>query len=73
MGRAIGPGGISKQHGSRGPRKLIATEPLRAMVIGAFVRGLSMRDVESLCEKAGLGKVAKSTAQRICTELRERF
>ena len=26
-------------------RKLIATEPLRAMVIGAFVRGLSMRDV----------------------------
>jgi putative transposase len=54
-------------------RKLIATEPLRAMVIGAFVRGLSMRDVESLCEKAGLGKVAKSTAQRICTELRERF
>ena len=32
-----------------------------------------MRDVESLCEKAGLGKVAKSTAQRICTELRERF
>src|SRR6266566_4926836 len=33
-------------------RKLIATEPLGAMVIGAFVRGLSMRDVESLCEKA---------------------
>jgi putative transposase len=54
-------------------RKLVATEPLRAMVIGAFVRGLSMRDVESLCEKAGLGKVAKSTAQRICTELRDRF
>jgi hypothetical protein len=24
------------------------------MVIGAFVRGLSMRDVESLCEQAGL-------------------
>jgi putative transposase len=53
--------------------KLLRTEPLRAMVIGAFVRGLSMRDVESLCEKAGLGKVAKSTAQRICTELGERF
>ena len=32
-----------------------------------------MRDVESLCEKAGLGKLSKSTAQRICTELRERF
>ena len=53
--------------------KLLRTEPLRAMVIGAFVRGLSMRDVESLCEKAGLGKLSKSTAARICTELRDRF
>ena len=42
--------------------KLLRTEPLRAMVIGAFVRGLSMRDVESLCEQAGLGKLSKSTA-----------
>ena len=54
-------------------RKLLRTEPLRAMVIGAFVRGLSMRDIESLCEKAGLGKLSKSTASRICEELRERF
>ena len=53
--------------------KLLRTEPLRAMVIGAFVRGLSMRDVESLCERAGLGKLSKSTASRICGELRERF
>jgi putative transposase len=53
--------------------KVLRSEPLRAMVIGAFVRGLSMRDIESLCEKAGLGKLSKSTAQRICTELRERF
>jgi Transposase, Mutator family len=53
--------------------KLLRTEPLRAMVIGAFVRGLSMRDIESLCEKAGLGKLSKATASRICTELRERF
>jgi transposase-like protein len=53
--------------------KLLRTEPLRAMVIGAFVRGLSMRDVESLCEEAGLGKLSKSTAARICSELRERF
>src|SRR5436189_1621363 len=53
--------------------KLLRTEPLRAMVIGAFVRGLSMRDVESLCEQAGLGKLSKSTASRICSELRERF
>src|SRR3954454_20973755 len=53
--------------------KLLRTEPLRAMVIGAFVRGLSMRDVESLCEQAGLGKLSKSTAARIGTELRDRF
>jgi putative transposase len=53
--------------------KVLRTEPLRAMVIGAFVRGLSMRDIESLCKKAGLGKLSRTTAQRICTELRERF
>jgi transposase-like protein len=54
------------------PRGL-RTEPLKAMVIGAFVRGLWMRDVESLCEQAGLGKLFTSTASRICSELRERF
>jgi putative transposase len=32
-----------------------------------------MRDVESLCEQAGLGKLSKSTASRICEELKERF
>jgi putative transposase len=53
--------------------KLLRTEPLKAMVIGAFVRGLSMRDVESLCEQAGLGKLSKSAAARICSELQERF
>jgi transposase-like protein len=53
--------------------KLLRTEPLRAMVIGAFVRGLSMRDIEALCEEAGLGSVSKATASRICEELRERF
>jgi putative transposase len=53
--------------------KVLRTDPLRALVIGAFVRGLSMRDVESLCEKAGLGKLSKSTAARICQQLRERF
>jgi transposase-like protein len=53
--------------------KLLRTEPLKALVIGAFVRGLSMRDVESLCEKAGLGKLPKSTVATICRELRERF
>jgi len=53
--------------------KLLRTEPLKALVIGAFVRGLSMRDVESLCEEAGLGSVSKASASRICTELRDRF
>jgi transposase-like protein len=53
--------------------KLLRTDPLKALVIGAFVRGLSMRDVEDLCEQAGLGKLSKSTASRICEELKERF
>src|SRR5207302_2237757 len=53
--------------------KLLRTEPLRAMVIGALVRGLSMGDVESLWGKAGLGNLSKSTASRICSELKERF
>ena len=53
--------------------KLLRTQPLRAMVIGAFVRGLSMRDIEALCEQAGLGRLSKSTASRICEELSERY
>src|SRR5438552_1910500 len=32
-----------------------------------------MRDVESLCEEAGLGKTSKSTVATICAELHERF
>ena len=39
--------------------KLLRTEPLKALVIGAFVRGLSMRDVESLREQAGFGKAVE--------------
>ncbi len=54
-------------------KRLLRTDPLRAMVVGAFVRGLSMRDVESLCEEAGLGRTSKSTVARICAELHERF
>jgi transposase-like protein len=53
--------------------KLLRTEPLKALVIGAFVRGLSMRDVESLCAQAGLGKLSKSAASRICEQLKDRF
>jgi transposase-like protein len=53
--------------------KLLRTEPLKALVIGAFVRGLSMRDVESLCEQAGPGKLSKTTASRMCEELKARF
>jgi transposase-like protein len=54
-------------------KRLLRTEPLRAMIVGAFVRGLSVRDVESLCVEAGLGSTSKSTVARICTELHERF
>jgi putative transposase len=57
----------------RESKRLLKTEPLKAMVVGAFVRGLSLRDVESLCAEAGLGQVSASTASRICQELRERY
>jgi Transposase, Mutator family len=42
-------------------------------VIGGLVRGLSMRDVESLCDEAGLGRTSKSTVAMVCAELHERF
>lgn len=54
----------------RGSGRLLATEPLKALVIGACVRGLLMRYVESLCEEAGLGQVSKSTASRKYKRLR---
>ena len=54
-------------------KRLLRTDPLKALVIGGFVRGLSMRDVESLCEEAGLAKISKSTVSRVCAELHERF
>jgi transposase-like protein len=46
---------------------------LKALIVGGFVRGLSTRDVESLCEEAGLGKTSKSTVSTVCAELSERF
>ena len=54
-------------------KRLITTEPLKTMIVTAFVRGLSMRDIESLCEEAGLGRTSKSTVARVCLELHERF
>jgi transposase-like protein len=54
-------------------RKVIRTRPLEALIIGAYVRGLSDRDVESLIKEAGLGKVSKSTVSEICKELRARY
>jgi transposase-like protein len=54
-------------------KRLLRTDPLKTLVIGGFVRGLSMRDIESLCEEAGLGSISRSTVARICDELHERF
>ncbi len=53
-------------------RVAIRTRPLEALIIGAYVRGLSDRDVESLIAEAGLGTISKSTVSRICQELRDR-
>jgi transposase-like protein len=54
-------------------KRLVRTEPLKALIVGGFVRGMSTRDVESLCEEAGLGNISKSTVSRVCAELHERF
>lgn len=54
-------------------KRLFRTDPLKTLVIGGFVRGLSMRDTESLCEEVGLGQISRSTVARICAELHERF
>lgn len=54
-------------------RTVVRTRPLEALVIGAYVRGLSDRDIESLCREAGLGTLSRSTASRIAAELRDRY
>ena len=54
-------------------RTVIRTRPLEALIIGGYVRGLSDRDIESLLREAGLGQVSRSTASRICRELRARY
>jgi putative transposase len=54
-------------------RTIVRTRPLEALLIGGWVRGLSDRDIESLVQEAGLGSVSKSTASRLCRELRDRY
>jgi putative transposase len=54
-------------------RTALRTRPLEALIIGAWVRGLSDRDIESLVEEAGLGQVSKSAVSEITKELRARY
>jgi transposase-like protein len=54
-------------------RGAVRTRPLEALVIGAYVRGLSDRDIESLAREAGLGQLSRTTVSTICRELRDRY
>ncbi len=54
-------------------RAIVRTRPLEALVIGAYVRGLSDRDIESLAREAGLGHISRTTVSRICRDLRDRY
>jgi putative transposase len=54
-------------------RTVVRTRPLEALVIGAYVRGLSERHIESLAREAGLGTISKTTGSTICRELRDRY
>jgi transposase-like protein len=54
-------------------RAIIRTRPLEALVIGAYVRGLSDRDIESLAREAGLGSISRTAVSGICRELRDRY
>jgi transposase-like protein len=54
-------------------KAVVRTRPLEALVIGAYVRGLSDRDIESLAAEAGLGTISRSTVSRVCRELRDRY
>ncbi len=54
-------------------RAIVRTRPLEALVIGAYVRGLSDRDIESLAREAGLGNLSRSSISRLCHELRDRY
>ena len=54
-------------------KAIIRTRPLEALVIGAYVRGLSDRDIESLAREAGLGSISRTAVSGICRELRDRY
>ena len=54
-------------------KAIIRTRPLEALVIGAYVRGLSDRDIESLAAEAGLGSISRTTVSGVCRELRDRY
>ena len=54
-------------------RSIIRTRPLEALVIGAYVRGLSDRDIESLAREAGLGSISRTAVSTVCRELRDRY
>ena len=56
-------------------KRLFRTDPLKTLVIGGFVRGLSMRDIESLCEEVGLGTISRRRSRgsaRSCTSASKR-
>ncbi len=54
-------------------RSIVRTRPLEALVIGAYVRGLSDRDIESLAREAGLGSISRTAVSTTCRELRDRY
>lgn len=54
-------------------RGIVRSRPLEALVIGAYVRGLSDRDIEDLAHEAGLGQLSRSSVSRLCRELRDRY
>lgn len=54
-------------------RSIIRTRPLEALVIGAYVRGLSDRDIESLAREAGLEPISRTAVSTVCRELRDRY
>ena len=54
-------------------RGIVRTRPLEALVIGAYVRGLSDRDIESLAKEAGLGSISRTAVSTVCRELRDRY